>query len=553
MNNKKNAALLFTLIFVFLNSSIVSASEETSFSDIPEDSQMLSIINEFSTKGILRGVSNDVLGYGNDITRAEFITFLVRVHGWDLIDTENSNFIDVQSEHWFHPYIETAALNDSFSHMDKGIDFRPNAPLTREQAALIIINSLGYEKLANFKNNDNIAFADVEGNTGYIELITNFGIMELLEGNKFAPEKTLKREEALSILHSLYNKLNNEIGDENVFYAVKSYSQKEMMSEFDRVSFGWASLEYNEVMDEVSLKLELPVGYEEPLMIAESNSSINYLNIYASNTSVSDQNNPGLLESLLSRDELYLDLIDQILVVLDSHKEFDGVVIDFEDMISEELKPMFSNFISELDKRLELKDKSIMVTVPPDLYYKAYDYRSLSDSADKLILMAHDYNAKLLTENEQEMGYTYTPLTPIEKVYDSLVAILDEKTGVEDRSKVSLQISFSTAQWGVDNQGKVVNKYPYTPTYEMLYNRIIQDGVDIFYDLDNQNPYIKYYNENDNMEYIIWYEDSRSIAAKIGLAKMFEIESLSFWRLGNFPDYSDKAGSEVYLNVLNSY
>jgi len=87
----------------------------------------------------------------------------------------------------------------------------------------------------------------------------------------------------------------------------------------------------------------------------------------------------------------------------------------------------------------------------------------------------------------------------------------------------------------------------------MLYQRIIQKNIDIYYDLDSQNPYFKYYNKSDELDYIIWYEDSRSISSKIKLAKMFDIDSLSFWRLGNFPNYSDEAGREVHLNILNSY
>ncbi len=553
MSIKKPIFLFLVIFLLLLNSFNVFASEEINFSDIPEDSQLNSIVDELSSKGIIRGISNDFFGYGKDISRAEFITFLSRLYDWDVIDTKDSTFLDTEYGQWFHPYIETAVLNHAFSYMDKGTNFRPNDSLTREEAAVMIINTLGYGKLAKSKNNEKSLFTDVMVNSGYIELIRGFGIMEGIEKNKFAPDKVLTREEAVSILFTLYNKMNSEIEDVNAFYAVRSYNQREVMSEFDRISFGWASLEYEIEEDEIFLILDLPVGYEEPLTMAESNNTNNYLSIYAYNKMISDDSDERLLELLLNEEDLYYSLIDEIMIALDSHKEFDGIVINFEGMVSEDFKPLFNNFISELDNKLESKDKDLMVAVPPDLYYKGYDYRILSNSADKLILMAHDYNTKILTEEEQSKGYTYTPLTPIDKVYDTLVSVFDEETGVEDRSKVALQLSFSIAQWGVDKEGNVVNKYPYTPTYEMLYERIIQKNIDIYYDLDSQNPYFKYYNKSDELDYIIWYEDSRSISSKIELAKMFDIDSLSFWRLGNFPNYSDEAGRKVHLNILNSY
>jgi spore germination protein YaaH len=64
-----------------------------------------------------------------------------------------------------------------------------------------------------------------------------------------------------------------------------------------------------------------------------------------------------------------------------------------------------------------------------------------------------------------------------------------------------------------------------------------------------QNPWLTYYNGSDGTNNIIWYEDSRSVLAKIQLAKMFGINGISLWRLGNIPDFEDADSKVTNLNI----
>ena len=64
---------------------------------------------------------------------------------------------------------------------------------------------------------------------------------------------------------------------------------------------------------------------------------------------------------------------------------------------------------------------------------------------------------------------------------------------------------------------------------------------------DYQSPTAIYTTE-DGGRYFLWYEDSRSAAAKVQLAKLFGIRGVSIWRLGTVPNYAD---SGLYFNLLS--
>jgi spore germination protein YaaH len=232
-------------------------------------------------------------------------------------------------------------------------------------------------------------------------------------------------------------------------------------------------------------------------------------------------------------------------------------VVDFENLRGQEQSRLYGEFLAKLKAELVKSSKKLYVAVHPkrgsgQAYYDGYDYRTIGETADRIILMAHDYNAVSLTESEMSIGYNDTPLTPIHEIYFALKAISDKDTGVADLSKVWLQISFGAVQWK-KVEGKVINKNAFRPTYSQLRDRLMnrEPGTElkINYSEKYQNPYATYYNGSDGTDNIIWYEDSRSAAAKIKLAKMFGINGISLWRLGNIPDFEEAAGSEIELDV----
>ena len=263
--------------------------------------------------------------------------------------------------------------------------------------------------------------------------------------------------------------------------------------------------------------------------------------VTAENKTVSPANSDGgetqaLSAYMLGSEQLRKQVVAQIAAAA---ADYDGVVIDFENLKGDQSKQDFNAFLTELKATMTPASNQLFVAVQParrpgQPYYDGYDYRAIGRMADRVILMAHDYYAKSLTDDEMNSGFNVTPLAPIGEVYYALESITAPGTGVEDVSKILLQFSFDSAQWKTQN-GVIINRTPFNPTNAAIAARISQGAVPQ-YSYKYESPFIIFFNEEDGTNNIVWYENKQSIAAKMRLASMFQVKGVSFWRLGIIPD-----------------
>lgn len=453
--------------------------------------------------------------------------------------------------------------------------FNPDKLITRAEIAEAIVRTLGYGELAGQLKYIPSQFADVTAGAEYTNMVKDFGISNGADGVNFLPGSTAKKEEAVAMLIRMYQRLNSDLKELHAFYAIKSYDQVGMIQSLDSVSFGWSRLEYDQGSSTFSVAVTkggdsdffIPEGYSEPINMARQGNKPVQLNLYASNDKrvLNPENGEqlGMVERLLVDGDAQSQVIAQVVQALNNSQakydyvSFDGVVVDFENLRGEKLKKLYNEFLQKLKAELVKNSKKLYVAVHPkrgngQAYYDGYDYRVIGEIADRVILMAHDYNAVSLTESEMAAGYNDTPLTPISEIYYALKAVSDKDTGVSDLSKVWLQISFDTVQWKM-SEGKIVNQTAFRPSYAQIIDRIRNNEpgseLNMKYSERLQNPWFTYHNSSDGTENIIWYEDTRSVNAKITLAKMFGINGISLWRLGNIPDFEDSEGNISNLDV----
>jgi len=562
-----------TGIFEIEASSIKLPFQVEKFSDVPEKHWAYGNIHYFRYLNIAQGIGDNKFGLGQPVKRSEFITMLVRLMGWETAAADGSSFSDVGREKWYHSYVETAVSHGAVL-MGTG-SFRPDEDITRMEIAEAIVRALGYGELAKQLEYLPSEFADVREESEYANIVKDFGISNGADGVNFLPDNSAKKEEAVAMLIRMYERLNSKVEELHSFYAIKSYDQVDLIPDMDSVSFGWSRLEYDESSDSFSVASAkngksdffIPEGYSEPINIAKQNNLPVQLNLFASNEtkiqSSPDGGQVGIVEHLLTDANAQAEVITQVIQTLNNTQvendiiSFDGIVVDFENLRGEKLRKLYNEFLSRLRTELVKYDKKLYVAVHPQrgnghVYYDGYDYRTIGDIADKLILMAHDYNAVSLTENDMAIGYNDTPLTPLNEIYYALKAITDKDTGVADSGKVWLQLSFDTAQWKM-TEGKVINKNAFRPSYAQLRERMTKNEpgseLSINYSEKLRNPWLTYYNSSDGTNNIIWYEDSRSVNAKIELAKLFGINGISLWRLGNIPDFEETESGRTELDV----
>lgn len=571
MTNKKYYILFFLILSILINPFIYitnsSAQQVKPFSDVPPNHFAYTQIHRLRELGITVGIGNNMFGVGRTITRGEFVTYLVRLMRWDIIKPAKGSFVDnMNPAHNFYGTIETA-LQHGVIKKDSDY-FRTDDPITREEMAIMIVRALGYDTLAGQLDILGKPFDDVTRNYGYITIARDLGITAGTGPNTFSPNGIATREQAAAMMIRMYDKLNTPMQELHAFYAISSSSQIDKFPQLDSVSFGWAQLEYDENTKQVYINTDggdnsyyIPTGYAGVLEKAADNNVSRQLMFFVKDQNITDPDNGKtvkLAEYIVTHPEIRKPVINAMVSMVNETKKydysfsFDGMVSDFEGFKGDALKKAYNEFLTELKTELSKTNKKLYVAVHPrgkpgQVYFDGYDYRTIGETADKVILMAHDYDAVSLNEEEMQRGYTDTPVTPIDEVYCALKSITDPVSGVRDLNKIWLQLSMDTVQWKLKD-GKVINSVPYHPSYSLLIQRFLT-GVQLNYSEYSQNPYAKFFNSEDGTDNVIWYENQRSIAEKIKLAKLFGIKGLSLWRLGNIPEYKDTPDVRLELDI----
>ena len=199
---------------------------------------------------------------------------------------------------------------------------------------------------------------------------------------------------------------------------------------------------------------------------------------------------------------------------------FAGVDIDFE-YIPPEDAAAYADFVRAVRARLEPSGLTVMVALAPKtsanqpgLLYKAHNYAALGAAADDVLLMTYEW------------GYA-----------------LSEPMAVAPINKVEQVVRFAVSQippekifMGIPNYG-----YDWTLPYIKGQSRArslgnvqaveqaIQVGAPIRFDAEAQSPHYNYWRER--AEHEVWFEDARSIRAKLALAGEYRLRGVSVWNI----------------------
>ena len=223
---------------------------------------------------------------------------------------------------------------------------------------------------------------------------------------------------------------------------------------------------------------------------------------------------------IFSSEELSNNLINSILNELQNH-DYYGVDIDFE-YIPPEYKSVYPQFIKKLKDAVSPLGYKVFVSLAPKtsatqrgLLYEAHDYKALGEVADYVLIMTYEW------------GYTYGPpmaIAPIDKVRNVLEYAMSEIPA----NKILMGVPNYAYDWTLPFE---MGSKAESITNDEAISRARKFGAEIKFDSQAATPYYTYYNGKD--EHIVWFEDARSVNARVNLLNELGLAGLSIWNIMN--------------------
>ncbi|GGG83776.1 discoidin domain-containing protein [Paenibacillus radicis (ex Gao et al. 2016)] len=181
-----------------------------SFTDVPSGHWAETVIQELAAKQIVNGTSDTSFEPNRAITRAEFVSLLVRALKLTKAESGQAAFADVAENAWYADAVRIAAQAGIVA--GKGDHaFAPNAQITREEMVTMLIRAYqaaqGSSQAATGKE---MAFEDEPEASGWaIEYINRAAELGLVKGRSagvFDPKGISTRAESAQIIYNLLNK-----------------------------------------------------------------------------------------------------------------------------------------------------------------------------------------------------------------------------------------------------------------------------------------------------------------------------------------------------------
>jgi len=185
----KNSTALYDKLFriamvtVMASSAVAVVAPDTTkantdgeaFKDVKTTSDYYEYVNELFERGFVHGYSDGSFKPTGLLTRAQASKILALNLGLDITKTSNVTFKDLPSDDWAYPYIAALKQAGIIDGYEDGT-FKPNAPITRNQIAKIIVKGYGLKPAKAIT----LPFTDVQADNNwaapYIQTLFDLGI-----------------------------------------------------------------------------------------------------------------------------------------------------------------------------------------------------------------------------------------------------------------------------------------------------------------------------------------------------------------------------------------
>jgi spore germination protein len=223
---------------------------------------------------------------------------------------------------------------------------------------------------------------------------------------------------------------------------------------------------------------------------------------------------------LLSDPALQERLLDQIIEVA-LERGMRGVNFDFE-RLPEDAAAAYNAFLRRAAARLAEHEMVLSTDLAPKIspyqagiWYAAHDYQAQGTIVDWATIMTYDW------------GWPGGPPEPVAPLPD-VIQVLEFALTQMPPEKISMGIPLYGYDW-------ILPFVPGNPparawTLGQIIDIAVRHQVPIQFDTNAQSPFIRYRDEQGR-DHIVWFEDARSIQAKIEQVRNFGLRGASLWRL----------------------
>ena len=226
-----------------------------------------------------------------------------------------------------------------------------------------------------------------------------------------------------------------------------------------------------------------------------------------------------IAHAVIADEEVKTKLIQNVMEYLDRRNYF-GLNIDFE-YVREEDRTLYTQFLLDFAAALRRVGYSLSVALAPKisqeqsgLLYTAHDYGAVGSIADKVIIMTYEW------------GYTYgepMAVAPIDKVRQ----VLDYAVMEMPPEKILMGMANYGYSWTLPyKKGTAARPLSLSEIPQTAYSQY----ADIRFDDTAQSPFFRYY-DSAGTEHIAWFEDPRSIEAKLKLVSEYGLGGVSYWNI----------------------
>lgn len=260
---------------------------------------------------------------------------------------------------------------------------------------------------------------------------------------------------------------------------------------------------------------------DSPLIQAARNNRVAPIMVI---TNINDEGSfdSDLASTILTNQTLQNTLINNILRVM-QEKKYSGLGIDFEYVYPKD-KENYNNFLRRVVARLRPLGYTISSALAPKIsanqvgrLYEAHDYPVHGELMDHVIIMTYEW------------GYTYSAPMPVAPI-NEIRRVLDYAVTAIPRDKIFMGIPNYGYNWTLPyEEGTAAQTITNVGAVNLAYNV----GAHIQYDYIAQTPFFNYFDEN-RRQHEVWFEDARSILAKLTLANEYRLGGVSYWTINQY-------------------